>query len=211
MKDQWIDWLQDKQRHFFYGVMIVVATLFIAFQLFGKFHQPRAKGYLSANQAYEKWIAQDEAFEKLEQAIKSQPELAAKFGALIADRFIGSNRGEKAEPFAQDVFQRVLKHTPEHTAFAEVSLLISKGKFQEALQQALALKGQLPHNSILYGFNLIRIASLYRALDLHEQEVVALEELEQYLKNGGETAQVLSDCFQEGNTTLTDYISQRKG
>lgn len=210
MQDQWVDWLQDNRRHFFYGVIIVVAVFFIAFQLYEKLYKPNTQHLMSANKSFEKWMEQSEAFEKLEQAIAANPELETKFGAAIADRFIVQGEGDKASPFADSVFARVLKHTPEHTSFAEGSLMIAKGNFGQALSQAITLKERLDQHSLLFGFNLVRIASLYRALESKDQELAALEELERYLAENKENGGVLSECFREGEATLSDYISDRK-
>lgn len=210
MQDQWIEWLQVNRRHFFYGVIAVVAVFFGSFQMYGKFYKPKKHDFFSANQAFEKWAGDAESFEKLEKAIAANPALETKFGAAIADRFIGQGEGEKATPFADSVFNRVLKHTPEHTAFAEGSLMISKGNFREALSQAVSLKERLDTHSLLYGFNLVRIASLYRALEVGDQEIAALDELEFYLNENQENGGVLSDCFREGDVTLSDYILERK-
>jgi len=210
MKDQWIDWLQDKQRHFFYGVIFVLASLFVAFQAFGKFHNPTTSNYLLVNQAFEKWMYQGEAFEKLESALKENPELETKFGALIADKFLVQNDPDSAQAFADNVFKRVLNQTPEHTTFAQGSLLIESGDLRQALTSSLTLKADIDHSTLLYGFNLVRIASLARALHSEGQEQSALEELETYMQTYEKVSSVLTECFHEGNLTLTDYISHRK-
>ncbi len=210
MRDQWIDWLQEKQRHFFYGVIIVVAALFIAFQLFGKFHKPKDNYYLNANTAFEKWMAQGEALENVLTAIDNHPELETKFGALIAEKYISQNEGEKAEVFAKGVLQRVLKQTPEHAAFSHCSLLITKGNLQQAFEQSLSLQKSLGKTSLLYGFNLVRITSLCRALEYNEQEQMMLSDLNQFLNEHSDAAIILSDCFKEGEIALSDYIAHRK-
>lgn len=210
MKDEWIEWLQDKQRNFFYGVTIVIALFFIAFQLFGKFHKPAPSNYATANLALEKWLFQGNDFENVEKALASNPELESKFGAIIADKLIVQNHGDKAQPFAESVFERVLKQAPEHTAFAEGSLLISQGKISEALSSSLALNDRLDKSSLLYGFNLFRIASLYRALDNQSQEQASLEELDRYMATNPQANAILTECFSVGDITLKDYVSQRK-
>lgn len=208
MKDQWIAWLEDNQRNFFYGIIMVVALFFIAFQLFGALHKPsRPAGRV--NETFQKWLVQGEAFDKLESAIKEHPELESKFGAIIADKFIVQNEGDKAEPFAENVFQRVLRQTPEHTTFAKGSLLIAKGELQEALKQSLALKSQLDQETLLYGFNLVRIATLHRVLENSQEEKLALQELEDYMKAHEKAASVLAECFHEEDHTLFDYILER--
>lgn len=210
MKDQWIDWLQEKQRNFFYGVTIVIAVCFISFQLFQKFHKPAPSNYLSANLAFEKWMLHGNDFGNLEKSLTAHPDLQTKFGALIADKFIAHNQGDKAQPFAEGVFERVLKQTPQHTAFAEGSLLISQGKLADALTHSLALNQQLDQTSLLYGFNLFRLASLYRALDNHAEEQVALKDLEQFLKSNPKAKAILEQCFSQGDVSLSRYIDQRK-
>jgi len=210
MKDQWIEWLQEKQRNFFYGVALVVVAFFATFQLVQKFDKPKPANYLSANLAFERWILHDKDFESLETALTAHPDLNSKFGALIADKFIARNQGDNAKHFSDAVFERVIKQTPQHTAFAEGSLLISQGKLSEALTQSLTLKEQLDKSSLLYGFTLFRLASLYRALDNHAQEVASLGELEQYMQNNPKGGTILQECFSEGKLTLSSYISQRK-
>lgn len=210
MKDQWLDWLQEKQRHFFYGITIVVASLFIAFQTFGKFHKPKQSRFWVTYNSFEKGMLQGEAFEKLKRAIKDNPDLETKFGAQIADAFIAQNEGEKAEPFADKVFKRVKKQSPNHAEFAEGSLLISKGDFQNALSKAVTLNEKLDQGSLLYGFNLVRIASLYRVLETPDKEIAALQELENYMKMNQKASSILLQCFQEGDLTLEDYITYRK-
>lgn len=210
MRDQWIEWLQGKQRHFFYGVTIIVACFFVTFQAFGKFYKGRPHSYLTVNQAFESWMSQEGAFEKLNDELAKHPEMAAKFGARIAHELLAKGQVEKAEPFVQNVFDRIFKQTPEHTSFSEGSILIQKGEFRQALQQSMALKERLSQNSLLYGFNLVRIASLCRALNIQDEEFAALEDLEGYLKTHGESAHLLSHCFQEGSLTLHTYIHHRK-
>lgn len=209
MKDLWIEWLQEKQRNFFYGVALVVVIFFTTFQLVQKFNKPKPTNYLSANLAFERWMIHDKDFESLETALSTHPDLNSKFGALIADKFIARNQGDKAKTFADGVFERVIEQTPQHTAFAESSLLISQGKLSEALTQSLALKERLDQSSLLYGFNLFRLASLYRALDNHVQEIAALEQLEQYMQSNPKGGTILQQCFSEGKLTLSNYISQR--
>lgn len=209
MKDQWIGWLQDKQRHFFYAIGLVIATLFIAFQLAGKFHKQGINRYLVADQAFETWMLKGEAFDNLETTLRKHPELESKFGALIADKFFTQNEGERAEEFADKVFARVLKQTPGHVAFAEGSLLIAKNQFRDALVHAVALKESLGENSLLYGFNLVRLASLYRILDAREQEKSTLEDLRSYMERNANAASILTESYKEGNITLADYIIER--
>lgn len=210
MRDQWIDWLQEKQRNFFYGVTIVIAVCFISFQLFQKFHKAAPSNYLSANLAFEKWMLHGNDFGNLEKSLSAHPDLETKFGALIADKFIAHNQGDKAQPFAEGVFERVLKQTPDHTTFAEGSLLISQGKLTEALTHTLVLNQRLEKTSLLYGFNLFRLASLYRALDNPTEERAALADLEQFMKSNPKGSSILEQCFSQGDVSLSRYIEERK-
>lgn len=210
MKDQWIEWLQDNQRRFFYGVTLVVTTFFVAFQIFGKFHKSSHNKTLAVTQSFEKWLAQGESFEKMEEAFVKNPELSTKFGAAVADKFIVQNEGDRAEPFAKEVFKRGLKQTPKHTAFAKGSLLIAKGQLQDALTEAVALKKDLNSDTLLFGFNLVRIACLCRSLQAPDTEKEALKELEDLMKANQNMAKVLTECFHEGDVKLLDYIYDRK-
>lgn len=211
MRDQWIEWLQDNHRRFFYGVTLVVASFFLAFQVFAKYHKTaRSKPPAVLQETFENWLVQGEAFEKLEEALKRTPELETRLGAMIADKFIVQNDGQRAEPFAEGVLRRVLRQTPEHAMFAHGSLLIAKGELENALTEALSLKEQLDQSTLLYGFNLVRIASLSRALECFAAEQTVLEELETFMQAHQSAASILMECFHEGTTTLVDYIHERK-
>jgi hypothetical protein len=210
MKDQWIEWLQDNQRRFFYGVTLVIAIFFVAFQIFGKFHKSAHRKILASTRPFEKWLVHGEAVDRLEEAVKLNPELETKFGAVIADKFIIHNDGERACPFAERVFQRIVKQAPEHAVFARGSLLISKGQFQDALVEAISLKKGLSHDTLLFGFNLVRIASLCCALKTPAAEREALDQLELFMESHEQAATVLGECFHEGEMTLLDYIHSRK-
>lgn len=210
MKDLWLDWLQEKQRNFFYGVAAVVVLFFVAFQLFEKFHTSEPRNYLSTNLAFEKWLLHDKDFNEVEEALKSNPDLESKFGALIANKFIVRNEGNRAQPFAEEVFDRVLQKIPEHTEFAKGSLLISKGSLKEALNHSISLHHRLKKDSVLYGFNLFRISSLYRALGDRPSEVISLGQLEHFMETNMKASTILTECFSEGEATLLNYIAQRK-
>lgn len=210
MRDQWIEWFQDKQRRFFYGVVAVIAIIFVAFQVADMVRKKNKRQYAFAMHQFESWLLKGGAFDELETALQRDPALQTKLGAKVADRFISQNRGEKAELFAEDVLKRARVDTPHHAIYAEGSLLISKGDLRGALKKTVSLKETLPSDSLLYGFTLVRLASLYRALDASNQEQGALLELESFLQQGSESAKHLSGCFHYEGATLGDYILHRK-
>jgi len=209
MKDQWIEWLQAKQRHFFYGVTFVIAAVFIGVQSYGKLHKSNTQKYFSTHQAFQEWMEGGEAFDRLEAALKQQPELASKYAAQVVEKLMADNQPEKTEGLAANIFERALKQAPEYASFSETSLAIAKGKLEDALIQATSLKKNLNETSVLYGFNLIRVASLHRALKQGTSELTALQDLQIYLETHEQEKALMSKCFHEGEMSLEDYLIQR--
>lgn len=209
MKDQWIEWLQGRQRHFFYGIAATLALLFLVSQFLGQKKTFSSSAYIRANQAFQSWVETRSGLEALTSLINSHPDLETKFGSLIANRLILEHDADAAQPFADRVIARVFNRIPEHATYAEGSFLIAQGNYRDALSKAVVLKSRIDERSLLYGFNLMRIASLYRELSAYDQEVAALEDLENYLKKDYPSVKEFSKCFSNGNLGLSEYIRKR--
>lgn len=115
-----------------------------------------------------------------------------------------------------------------YLSFSKGSELINAGKYEEALAEAKLLKEKLSNDktfsngqdplvcsgSILYVYNLLRIASLSSHLNLDE-EVKAWEELAQGLQGinrnvkEDEAYAFLSQNFTKGEVSLAYYVKQK--
>lgn len=208
MKEDLAYWLKEKQNHIFYGCVFIVGALILSFKMF--YPKKQSTDFLMVEKAYTQWEQTGENLEELSTALKHHPEMEAKFGAFIADRFILQGNGDAAKAFAEGVFQRISNYIPKHTAYAQGSVLIAQGNLSQALEQTLQLKEDITKDSLLYGFALLRAASLSRALNEKEEELSALVDLEHFIQTKSADAQTLEHCFSNENASLQTYIHFRK-
>jgi len=205
---------------FFLGVCVLV----IYFQ-----SGPKAIAFARAQSLFAKWEAspQDpELFQEMSRALRKLPALQEKYQALIAQKLIEGGRGADAIKMAYGSLELAKNEVPWHASFAETSLLIEQGEYQKALERAVALKEQMGRESdislfsgdrlvggsVLYGYNLLRIACLQQELKNEPGERAGWEELDTFLKRkeGSPVFNILLSLFHEKGVDLSQYIAERK-
>jgi hypothetical protein len=189
----------------------------------------KASVYADAERSFAKWQASsgDESlFLEMKKALHKAPSLEKKYGALIAQILIEKGRFKEAAEMAQGSLKNILEEAPFHAAFAETTLLIEGGIYQEALEKSVGLRelmnkawdlnrfaGQeLVGGALLYAHNLVRIACLHQALINAPGEMAAWLELEAFLaKNQGSgMEELIQSNFQMKGVHLSHYIEERK-
>jgi hypothetical protein len=215
-----VEWLfKNKQT-----ILYAIAALFIAIIFLFRFVSART---LSAEGDYfqaqndmtqlqtNSLQASEVDLSRLEAILKRHPELQAKYDGLIAQSLLIDQEVQKAVPFAERTFQR-LKNDPVgfYENYANTSLLIGEGQYEQAISQAQQLKGQMDQateqaGSTLYVFNLIRIAMLHQQLNQVDQERLAWEALQNY--QGNLDAVVATEkLFQTDSQSLSHYTDTRR-
>ena len=156
---------------------------------------PQSSGVIEAENVFVKWEAspQDELlFQSMKKALSKVPSLKQKYEPAIVQKLIEIGKGGEAIAMASYSLGKISEEAPFHAAFAETSLLIESGSYQEALQRSVGLKEKmskewnltsLPENellggSVLYAHNLLRIACLHLELKNRPGEIAAWDELE---------------------------------
>jgi hypothetical protein len=233
------DWITENTKTILLSLLTLILLSFFLFQVMGKFSSGKKSDYLEVQKAFNTWVAgetQDHKLLKnLEKPLKRHPELQAKFGNQIAQRLLSLGEVAKADAYAKASLVRAQDLTsPYYSRFSRNTLAISQGKYAEALEEAKLLKIDLEKDdafwesrdpfvrsgTILYAYNLVRIASLQRQLGSKDGELQAWEEL---VRNAGWKSQppdlktydpaayaLLEENFTQGDITLLDYIEQRK-
>ncbi len=206
---------EDKKR-LWIGGGSVVAGVALLIGYFGS--GPDAMSFAEAENAFVKWEAKPEddvLYKGMQSAVKNVPALQSKYEAVIAQKLLDLQKGE-AYSLAKQTLNRVGNEAPFHSAYAKTSLLIQQGKFQKALEQAVALKEEmkgvasLKAGALLYAYNLLRIASLQHELKNKPGEKVSWEEFEGYLALRADLAHLLMSNFGGKEVTLQQYIAERK-
>lgn len=152
----------------------------------------------------------------MKKILVKHPELHGKYDAPIAQTLIFAGNVNETQEFTSSVMQRVKEdETPSHISYAENTLIVNQKKYKEALDRAIALKKEVnpetsDDNEILYGMNLIRIATLLQEVGTKDDEIVAWQEFEDYAAKHEKGMKELINRFSDGNVTLFDYIEYRK-
>ena len=233
------DLLTEHRKVVLLCLLTLVVLLFTLFQLRGKFSMGGGADYLEAQRAFSVWSegegSNPEAFKSLEKPLASHPELRAKFGTLIAQRLLSLGETKKADRYISACLKRTRALTSAYySRFADNTLAIAHGKYGAALEEAKRLKADLEKDdafwqerdrlvksgTVLYAYNLVRIAALERQMGSKEGELRAWEEL---VQNAGwkgqpvngkmydpEAYALLAQNFSQGDVSLLDYIEQRK-
>jgi hypothetical protein len=233
------DWIIEHSKTILLSFITLILLAFLLFQLMGKVSSGKKSDYLEVQKAFTAWVSQEtedhNLLKDLEKPLSRHPELQAKFGNQIAQRLLSLGDVNKADAYAKAALVRSRDLTsPYYSRFSRNTLMISQGKYLEALEEAKRLKIDLEKDdafwesrdkfirsgTILYAYNLVRIASLERQLGSKEGELKAWEEL---VQNAGwkslpanmktydpEAYALLAQNFTQGDISLLDYIEQRK-
>lgn len=182
------DWIKEHRKALFNAAMVVAALGILAARFFSGGSAIPTQG----DDAYESWIKDPKADEESLKVL-TKAKLSSDLYAQVAARLIFQNEGQKAEPFAKNSLNHLRKALPEYAEFAEGGLLIASGKTKDALRHSLKLKEELrkegKDQSLLYGYTLVRLASL--AKELKSGEAESHEELEKFLASGSKPAEQL--------------------
>lgn len=197
-------------------VLMNAGTVVLAFAIWGVVKIARAPdpgARRRAQEAYEEWKARPED-EALYQAFQKSltPEFKNEMCADIVQTQIAAGRADEAGKMAEGLLARLRMIAPMHAEFAEISLVIAKKRYQEALERSVSLKEQLPKNTVLYCQNLCRVAFLQQMLKNPAGELNAWREFEQFVND--ENNKTLKDRALKGladqTVKLADYIDERK-
>lgn len=215
----WLINLSERKKQIAGSVASVIAGVAILIAYFQT--GPNAIKYAEAEEAFAKWFAapSDEAlYQNVKEAFRNVPALQKKYEAAMAQKLINTDKLHDALVMANRSLKRVKEEVPFHTTYATTSLLIEQGHYQQALEQAVALKEQMGNafaseqkgGALLYIHNLLRIACLQQELKNRPGEKAAWEELETLLSTKSRTAQMLLGSFSDKNINLFQYIAERK-
>ena len=221
-KDTFVLWLQENSQKIYWALIAALIPLALIFYFSSQNRKSTWENYLQAHFIYQKWAqnpaGEAESFQKLEKLLHRHPELCEKFGMHIAEKCITLNQGAMASHFAENALNQMKDKIPYHHLFAKTSIVIAEEKYEEALTDAVALKEKMEREgvdekeSLLFSFNLVRIASLEKILGLSQRELQSLHAIRGWLESkkcAPAAKNALLKVFTENNLTLVDYINYR--
>lgn len=218
-----LEWLTANKKNILTGFAILFALLILSYRILAQNAANSETDYVYAQivfrdfqeSAQKDGLGQEKLIE-LESILQRHPELHAKYDGAVAETLLIRGEVAKATPFAQSVFERTsVDNLNFYQTFGKTSLLIASGDYQNAYEKVKELKIQMDEDTthnygpVLYGYNLIRIASLQQVLGFAEEENRTWEELKKYaIANEGFSD--LDQVFAEGKASLAGYVESRQ-
>ncbi|MBX9744183.1 MAG: hypothetical protein K2X08_03115 [Chlamydiales bacterium] len=174
------------------------------------------RDYLEAKALMAKWQespSDAQNFQKLSECLHKGSEFFSHYEPYVAQTLIGQSSFAQAEKYMEKPIHYLRKESPEHAYFSEITLLIEKGLYQEALEKSIRLKEQMgKEESHLYFQNLLRIAVLQKQLKNGPGEITAWNDCENFLEwqdgltNNSESILVF---YKKKNIDLRGYIKSQ--
>jgi hypothetical protein len=229
LDDEWMDhpfvqWLSLYKQMILFAFLAILAVILIAYRWTShqttrseaEFFQAQSEFSKFQEQSSNKknWETSLTPFSQLTSIMNSHPELQAKYDGPIAQTFLIEQDALQAQPFAERAFRRTASdHLNLYKDYAQTSLAITSGLYEDALTQAQQLKYKMDEELAQYGetlyiFNLVRLAILYQQLHRPQEELKTWELIQQY--EDLDTLAMIYQLFRDGNVSLADYIEERK-
>jgi len=221
-----MEWLNQNRGYLAWGILGLVALLFILYRFqageIGQAEQDYASAARSVAQLSDK-TGEPQALAELQEILKRRPNLQAKYDGVIAQNLLILGDVENAEPFAERTFKRVSnENVPFYIDYARNSFTIEKGEFDQALAQAQGLKLAMQNGKelhafgpMLYIFNLIRIGMLQKQLGQQAEEKKSWQELmklsagDSRLGISATDLQQVIQHVEERGISLANFIEER--
>lgn len=200
------------------------------------------KDFYASEQIFQQWLNSPGgegrilATQELKKHLQDIPDLQTTYAAPLfqSKLLFPESQSEIPNSWVQNILRRAHGTSSYYRKFSQHALLISEGKYREALAGAITLLDDLNKDeafwksqgslvrfgSVLYGMNLLRIASLERELGMKEEEKKTLAEVESFLHSSSitfaskhqnpESSALITQSLRDGNVTIFDYIESRK-
>ena len=234
--NKFILWIMDKRIYLFSILASVVFINIILHKVKPFFEKKGPEVSILASNYYDEWkessFQDEKKLDELQSILKKNPSLKPKYEGLILQNLLVQKEFlDLKDVLVDQTLNRTKDELPFYHEYAKIAVLIQKKEYETALKFSKDLKSKmlkdfsflekesLPAGSILYSFNLLRISFLEAKLNNNQAELLAWQELEDYLKIGKEdklnenikiASKALKTIFNENNIELKDYIQFRK-
>lgn len=229
-----VQWIYQNGKWIGFSVLGLVILLLAGYRLNNYSQSQAERDYIEAENTWSALstsalpASEDQANEirKLKQLMAKHKDLSSKYDALLAQYLIYSNNPDEALPLAEKAIKRTLKeNNPYYSAYAQTSLAILQKHDERALTEAQSLEekmrpllgtseAQREFGSVLYFYNLLRIASLQQRLGQSSEELATWDKAEDFLNQPSmwerNEKEVMLNNFAEGNSRLSDFIEHRR-
>ena len=219
----WVYWLMEKKKHLTLVLPLVLLGLLFSFK-FAASRRGSEADFVAAHVAFTTWErdGDEKSFEKLTGLMSKYKELERTYDGKVVQKLIAKGDFEHAFPMASRTLKRSSDLAASYTQFGKTTLLIGKKDYKAALKESEDLKERLlsseeERGSLLFGFNLLRIAFLHQKLGQREEELLAWKQLKHYAGWDGNEPALPKEAFDkilshytESQVNLLDYIRYRE-
>ncbi len=183
----------------------------------------KERDFFKVANAFQTWInsKDDASFKQVSALLKKHPELFPLYEDSIIQSLVVQSKTDAATKASKHLFARASIPT-YFDQFSKNTIHITNGEIEQAIEEALSLKEEMEkscfldieqsNHMTLYGFNLLRIASLYEIQNKYDLEMQTWNEWDSFVSKLEEKNTQLSllNEIRDHDVTLADYISFRK-
>lgn len=198
------------------NLLINIGTVVLVLLVWGLIkaaRTPNVDAFRRAQEAYAAWKAKpddEDLYQLLEKSLAKAPAAKRVLGGEIAQSLLIAGRIDAAEEMAKESIWELRTIAPHYAEFSEISLLIKRKHYQEALEKSVSLKERLLDKTELYCQNLIRIAFLHQQLGNEAGELSAWRDLEQSGRTDLAALGFSIKAFKALPVHFTSYVEERK-
>lgn len=221
------DWFEKNSRKILIIGLVSLSLLFLLYRYSSNKNSQAEQDYFQASNAAVllKTPGKTEgALIDLQAILTRHPELHPRYDGMIAEELLVSGNLIQAKEYAQKEFDRIqLLLSSSFLNFSKNTFLIAENQKSSALKNAQELKqkmtselatGSVKHfASLLYLFNLVRIANLQQELNMNKEAYASWEEFFQISKGKTELPISSQDFnkfvkhFEIQGVSLIDYVT----
>lgn len=205
--------LSKKWWLFISSLFLFLLLFLVFFEKLPFFHKASLKKIVLLENSYADWQknpSDQEKYNSLLKAIDRVPAFGEQLQAEIVQRLI-YEKNENYRKLRDSLLSRIDKNSC-FVDFANISVLISEKKLNEAFQSSLVLKNRLENENNthlqIYPFTLLRLSFLAKNLNDSEKELQMCSELEKFITE--KETSFVSEMKNINQFDLIDYISNRK-
>ena len=209
----------------FLGI-VLIATFFSKFNLKSKQKQ---KDFLVVETFFSNWRKNPDTessdYKSLVKSFNKYPEIKKNYQGAVAQILLSTDNPGKASDFVGESIS-----PGSYKEFGNISILIAKSQHDLALEKSIILEQDLKksmkmwerkkNNSLLFAFNLTRVAILAQMTGNAEEEKRSLDAIISYIGKDNATLEhekITQEAFatllghlKTGQTSFVDYINYRK-
>lgn len=231
MENRLIQWLMQYGRYILFALLGLIAAAGILYRWNAKGNQQAEVDFLNAEKYFATFqgsgkagkeaiplAERDDALQHLRKILQRHPELHAKYDGLIAQTLLVRNDVNGAKEFADLAIARTAsENSPFYTDYAQTTLIIASGQYEEALNHSLALDKLMEEGTAnseiqsfgnpLFALNFLRIGILQQQLGLSNEERATWQKWQELKENNALFASW--NQIAEGQISLANYIETR--